>query len=266
MRITCLAQTLLALSLMTSALQAQPSARTPAETPKVDPAKDTLDQYLMHWEAAMKKVESLAVACNRTEHDKVYQTKKTYTGTIHFVKPTMFFWNMQVKDKPGDWERFVCTGQYIYQYVPGQKEIRVYPAPKTNGEGKLANDSSLAFLFGMKATEAKARYDLKLHQVDGNYVYIDVTAKQALDRADFTKARVVLNKDSYLPRQIWFEHPNSGEVLWDIPNMQPNVKIDRKVFDAPQAPKDWKMVRGDAAATGKDQNPPPRVVRPKNDK
>src|SRR5205823_6200617 len=83
---------------------------------------------------------------------------------------------------------------------------------------RLAEDSSLAFLFGMKAAEAKTRYELKLHNVDANYVYVDVVPRNAVDRADFTKARLVLNKDTFLPRQLWFEH-TGGEVLWDMPNV-----------------------------------------------
>ena len=59
--------------------------------------------------------------------------------------------------------------------------------PKTTTEGKLADDSSLAFLFGMKAAEAKARYDLQLHKADQNFIYVDVVPKNPVDRADFTK-------------------------------------------------------------------------------
>ena len=76
-------------------------------TPTVDPTRDRLDFYLMRWEEAMKKVDSLALACSRTEVDKVYQTKKTLTGTIHFLKPTYFYWNMSVKDKP---QLSICWG------------------------------------------------------------------------------------------------------------------------------------------------------------
>ena len=106
---------------------------------------------------------------------------------------------------------------------------------------------------------AKNRYDLKLHNVDQHYIYVDVVPKNAIDKADFTKARLVLNKDSYLPRQIWFEGPNAGEVLWDITNMQSGVKIDPKIFASPQTPKDWKLVPGQTAAK-------PRVVRESSQK
>lgn len=225
------------------------SAQPPAET-----TANQLDTYLTRWEDAMRKIDSLAVACSRTEVDAVYKTKKTFSGTIHFMKPSYFFWHMAIKDKPGEFERYICTGTYIYQYVPSEKTIKYYAAPKTTAEGKLSDDSSLAFLFGMKAAEAKNRYDLKLHNVDQNYVYVDVVPKNAVDKADFTKARLVLNKTTFLPRRIWFEHPNAGEVLWDLTTMEPGAKIKPEVFAAPQTPKDWKLVPGQTAQ--------PRVVRP----
>src|SRR5262249_512567 len=158
-----------------------------------------------------------------------------------------FFWNMQVKDKPGEFERLICTGTYLYQYLPSQKQIKVYPAPKTTNDGKLADDSSLAFLFGMKAAEAKARYDLKLPNADANCVCVDVVAKASVDKADFIKARLVLSKDTYLPRQLWFEHANSGEVLWDLTTTQANVALKKEVFAAPSKPKDWEMVNAQTA-------------------
>jgi TIGR03009 family protein len=248
MRKTCLA--LLAVGVLGSAGLAQSPAAPPA--PAADAPRKDLDNYLDRWEDAMKTVKSLAVACTRTEIDPTYKTRKSYTGTIHFLKPTYFFWHMAVKDKPTDFERFICTGTYIYQYIPAEKQIKYYAAPKTTTEGRLTEDSSLAFLFGMKATEAKARYDLKLHNVDQSYVYIDIISKNAVDRADFVKARLVLNKDSFLPRQLWFETPTQGEVLWDLTTIKPNAPMPAEIFAAPQTPKDWKLVPAQAQ---------PRVIR-----
>src|SRR5262249_25361049 len=133
-----------------------PPAAPPAAAP-FDPERNPLDRYLLRWEEAMKKVDTLALACTRKEIDKVYKSEKVYQGTIHFLKPTYFFWDMRVKGKPQEFERFICSGQYIYQFVPSERVIRVYPAPKVGPHGGIAEDSSIAFLFGMKATEAKQR-------------------------------------------------------------------------------------------------------------
>src|SRR5262249_61741694 len=179
------------------------------------------------------------------------------------LKPTYFFWNMSRKGKPQQFERFICSGQFIYQFVPAEKLIKVYPGPKPGKNGGFAEDSSIAFLFGMKAAEAKARYDLKLFKEDKNYIYVDVIPKLEVDKADFQKARIVLDKTNFLPRQLWFEHPNAGEVIWDIPTAESNKAIDQRAFAAPATPKDWKLVRGGPPAA-RNRAAQPRVYRPKN--
>jgi len=250
---------LLTLASTTAPGRAQAPATPPPSAPPAaaafDPDRNALDRYLLRWEEAMKKVDTLALACTRKEIDKVYRTEKIYEGTIHFLKPTYFFWDMRVRGKPQEFERFICSGQYIYQFVPTEKVIRVYPAPKVGPHGGIAEDSSIAFLFGMKATEARKRYELSLFKEDKLYIYVDVIPKRDVDKADFRKARIILNRDTFLPRTIWFEHPNAGEVIWDIPTIQSSVNLPKSTFATPQTPRDWKMVSGQAAAQ-------PRIVRP----
>src|SRR5262249_9758558 len=148
----------------------------------------------------------------------------------------------------------------IYQFVPAEKVIRVYPAPKVGPHGGIAEDSSIAFLFGMKATEAKERYSLSLFKEDKLYVYVDVVPKGDVDKADFQKARIVLYRDTFLPRQLWFEHPNAGEVIWDIPTVQGGVPLQKSTFAAPQTPAGWKMITGQAPAQRITNTQQPRVV------
>jgi len=254
--------TLLALASVTAAVRGQapatppPSASaTPAAAP-FDPDRNPLDRYLLRWEEAMKKVDTLALACTRKEIDKIYRTEKIYEGTIHYLKPIYFFWDMRVKGKPQEFERFIGSGQYIYQFVPAERVIRVYPGPKVGPSGSIAEDSSIAFLFGMKATAAKERYTLSLFKEDKFYIYLDVIPKRDIDKADFQKARIVLNRDTFLPRQLWFEHPNAGQVIWDIPTIQSGVVLPKSTFATPVTPRDWQMVKGKAEAK-------PRVVREK---
>ena len=95
---------LLALATVTAAGRAQAPATSPPSAPAAtpaaapfDPDRNPLDRYLLRWEEAMKKVDTLALACTRKEIDKVYRTEKLYEGTVHFLKPTYFFWDMRVK-------------------------------------------------------------------------------------------------------------------------------------------------------------------------
>src|SRR5262249_12448352 len=98
------------------------------------------------------------------------------------------------------------------------------------------------FLFGMKAEEAKRRYDMKLVREDQNHIYVEIFPRFAQDKAEFKRARIVLSRDTFLPRQLWFEQPTGTDVTWDIPAIKANVQVNRADFDAPKVPPGWKPV------------------------
>jgi hypothetical protein len=165
---------------------------------------------------------------------------------------------MREEGKPEFAEKIICTGTYLYMFAPKEKEIRAYEVPRAK-PGQVSDDNFMSFMFGMKADEAKKRYSLTLHHEDKWYIYVDVVPRLASDKAEFARARLVLNKDTFLPRQLWFEHNNGGEITWDIPRLQSGASIDRRVFDAPKPAAGWKLVPVTRAAQVQ-----PRVVRPNN--
>ncbi|OAI40680.1 hypothetical protein AYO40_04520 [Planctomycetaceae bacterium SCGC AG-212-D15] len=234
------------------------------------PAPAALDTYLNQWEQKMKAVESLVGPCARTEKDKAFGSTKVYEGTARFLKPNMAILELRNKEKPELFEKYVCTGTYLYEYSQMNKVIRIHELPQKNG---VADDNFLSFLFGMKAADAKQRYDLKLSKEDAYYIYVDIVPKQALDKADFSRAQMVLTKGTYLPRRLWFEQPNGNEVTWDLPKTEQNTPLDRKIFIAPETPTGWtkESVPRATEATPKPGTPPapggtvpPRVYRPNN--
>src|SRR5262249_12981926 len=118
-------------------------------------------------------------------------------------------------------EKVVCTGTYLYQFAPAQKEVRAYEVPRGKKTG-VGEDGFLSLLFGMKADQAKKRYELKAEE-DQHYIYVHVTPRFRDDKAEFEKARLVLLKKNYMPRQLWFRHVNGSEVTWDIPKLETGV-------------------------------------------
>jgi TIGR03009 family protein len=223
--------------------QAPQSPQTPPENKEslLDPSQP-LDRYLMRWEDEMKKVQSLAAECVRDEKNKTFNTEQRFIGRAYYMKPNFAILHMQKKDKPQEYEKFICTGTYLYQFLPAQQEIRVHQLP-TPKPGQVADDSFLSFMFGMKAEEAKRRYDLKMTKETPDYIYIEITPRFPQDKADFARARLVLNKDSFLPRQLWFEQPNKDEVLWDIPRLDNKANLKREDFAPPATPQGWKLVQ-----------------------
>ena len=223
-----------------------------------------LDDHLNSWESRMREVQSLQATIKREDKNKVYGATKKLSGLAYYAKSgtgatalNMAALELTEEKKTEFTEKIVCTGTYLYQYVPPQKEIRAYPIAKSK-PGQVGEDSFLGFLFGMKAVDAKKNYDLKLFKVDAYYVYIDVAPKTAAGKADFTRARMVLDKTTYMPRQLWFEEANGNEITWDIPRIQQGLSLDRRIFDTPRTPAGWKLVPISPTAKAD----APRVIRP----
>jgi hypothetical protein len=96
--------------------------------------------------------------------------------------------------------------------------IRIHqlPPPKP---GQVADDNFLSFLFGMRAAEAKSRYQLTYVPPgpdDKWYYYIKIQPIHPADKHEFTEARLALNNKTFLPAQVWFQEPNGNEVTWDF--------------------------------------------------
>lgn len=235
--------TLLFVTAAVLAQQAPPAA--------VEPARN-LDDVLTNWEKAMTGIRSLIAFCTRTAVDKVYQSTEVYEGTAKFVKaaqpgqPSKASLEMIKKGRPDVFEKYIYTGPALYEYQPGSKVIRIHelPPPKP---GQVADDSFVSFLFGMKAAEARKRYNLTLVPPPANdkwYAYIKIQPIQAADKADFTEARLVLTIKDFMPRQLWFQQPNGNETTWDFTRVINGADIRPSDFDRPPLPAaDWRWVQ-----------------------
>jgi TIGR03009 family protein len=250
-------------------------ANPPATSPK-------LDNHLLRWEQEMKKVNTLWAAITRIDKDKSFGSSTKLTGGAKYMKVgngattlNLALLELKQEGKADFAEKVVCTGTYLYQFFPPQKEIRAYEMPKPK-PGQVSEDGFLGLLFGMKADEAKKRFVLKMGSTanapngeDAHWIYVDIVPRFPADKSDFTRAQLVLSKETFLPRRLWFEHPNGNEVTWDIPTIKTGVELNRREFDAPKPQEGWKLVpvtRGSAnapaAAAPGGANPPPRLIRP----
>jgi TIGR03009 family protein len=247
--------------------QTAPPATTPTGQPAPaaaapDPAR--LDTLLHKWEDEMKKVQTLSAELSRSSVDKAYGKSDTYSGSAKYMKPNLAALEMVRKDDPQRYEKYVCTGTFLYEFVPASKVLRVHDLPSS--KSGVSDDNFLSFLFGMKAEEAKKRYEMRLVKEDQWYVYIEVMPRFPADKADFQKARLILNHSNFLPRQVWFEQPNGNEITWDIPKLLsgPDAKVQRSDFDQPKQPAGWTTVRAPktAAPSNDPAQPTNKVVRP----
>ena len=248
--------------LLTAATVAAQTAATPPAPPAQSAA--TLDGYLDRWQKTMEQVQALSAQIKRTEKDQTTDVEKHFTGFTKYLRvgaagttQNLALLQMTPDNKKEFSERFVCSGALLYEFRQSEKVVMAHELPKPRA-GQVSDDNFLSFLFGMKKEEAQKRYDLKLTKTDQYYLYVDIQPRFAADKVDFKRARIVLNKETLLPRQLWFESPNQTETTWDVVQINANDKtINRQEFDAPTPPPGWKMV-----AAPKDAESPPRVARP----
>jgi TIGR03009 family protein len=251
-----------------STLMAQTTPPAPSDTTDA-----RLDGYLRRWEEKMRGVQTLQALLERTDKDPSFGSVTKLTGYALYMRVgtgantvNLALLEMRQPGKTNEFvEKIVCTGNYLYQFLPAQKEVRAYEIQKRDG---AAENGLLGFLFGMTAQKARQDFHLTLAKEDQYYIYVDVVPRSATAKADFTRARLVLNKDSFLPRQLWFVAPNKNETLWDLPRVQSDIALDRRLFDTPRTPPGWKFQVvphkpvGNGAAVPENGTVPPRVVRP----
>ncbi len=240
-----------------------------AQQPPVQPqppAEDAvLKQILQNWEQVMGNLNALVVECTRTDVNKTWQTTKVFEGKAKFLKPNMASLEMANKADRNDFEKYLISGTEACVWAPKSKKIMVYKIDPPKA-GQTTDDSFLSFLMLPKASQAMKRYQLTLlpspPPTEKWYYYIQVLPRDAKDKADFTQARLVLTRDKFLPRQLWFEQPNGNEVTWDFTNLYTGASMQPAEFARPAAPSaGWEIVPGErpgGAGSG------PRVIRQQN--
>jgi TIGR03009 family protein len=156
-------------------------------------------------------------------------------------------------DRKEVFEKYIITGTFLYQFVPDKKVVLVHDLPKPP-PGQVSDNNLVSLIFGMKAAQAKQRYDLQYKGYDNHYLYVEIAPKQTQDKRDFARARLVLLRSNYMPRQLWFQEPNGNEITWDFPRLTTPAKLTVLEFQRPELPPGWQFQR-------MNQSGQPRVMR-----
>lgn len=233
---------------------------TPPGPAPFDPAKFPEDWLLAKWEDAMSKVESLTADCEFTNIDKVFNAKDVYSGSAKYLRTkvaAMASLELYKEVKKGvlakePSKKFIYTGTYLYDFVPENKVVYVHQLPQ-QAPGQGMDNNLLSFIFGMKAADAKQRYDLKWQPPDQLYYYLEITPKLAKDKQDFKQARLVFAKANFMVRQVWFVEANGNAVIWEFPKATVNVALKATDFGVPQVPAGWRLEKAPSLSQA---NPP----------
>jgi TIGR03009 family protein len=239
-------------------------AQQPTAPPQAAPNSAQLTQILQNWERVMNSINSLTAELTRKQEDKTWATTKVFEGHAKFLKPNMASLKMTNKADPNDFEQYVLNGTEVCAYAPQSKVIRVHKMPPPKA-GQQQDDNFLQFLMGMKAADALRRYELALlpgtPETEAWYYYVRVLPRTPADKADFTQARLVLWKNTFLPAQLWFEQPNGNTVTWDFTKMNTSQQLQPQEFQRPTPPPGWQLVPGDLPGSPAGG---PRIIRQQN--
>ena len=228
----------MAFFVLASPLTAQPPM------PVAPPSSARLDQLLNAWEQRMSSVENLSTKCSRTDVHPLTKKQTTFVGDAALMKPNMAKIDLTHQDEVGkqdvekvNFERMFCNGQYIYEYSPKDKLIIIHDIPKND---PTSDNMILAFLRGMKADDAKKRFNMSVSKETEWYAYLLIQPKSEFDKQEFSAAQLTIwlknpNPQGQpnlmmMPARLWYRQPNGKEVTYLFSELQPNGKLDKTAF------------------------------------
>src|SRR5262249_20125833 len=152
-----------------------------------------------------------------------------FEGTFKYLKPKMMILELREKGDAQKFEKWISNGKNLHQYALERKEVVVYELPHARPAPPQKRpwfdflgatlDFCQFFICGAKPEDAKRRYELKLDKESEWYIYVMVAPRSKVGKANLEQARVVLLKESFLPRQVWWKYPNGDETTWDITHL-----------------------------------------------
>lgn len=260
------------LPLRTSAQQQRP--RT--QSMRVETLSPELEKVFKDWELASDNFKKLRGDFHRIVYDSVFQVEKRAVGTFYFDAPDKG--RLDIKPdksvKPGTVSRkkrgkkdgkpfsvvpdqeahWICNGKEVSYIDVVQKVVKVSQIPEEN-RGDNIIDGPLPFLFGMKAEEAKRRYQqLALNPrkpyevpVAGRLVkvfHIHARPRWKKDAAYWSKAEVLLDAKNFYPVAIKLIDPaGNSETVYAFSNVhEPSWWDDRKKPFVVKIPRGFKRV------------------------
>ena len=158
-------------------------------------------------------------------------------------------------------EKYICTGTYLYEYAPATQTIRVHNMPQNKPGVQQESLPLLPLRHGGRASQGALRHDTRLSAGRQARCELPLPPGHPEDRTGQgglqLRPPVALFRASHLPAQIWYLQPNKSEISWNFTKVQTNVQIPTKYFTPDEIP-GWKMecVRPQGALTG------PATIRP----
>lgn len=248
-----------------------------ADTAKpTEPALDPLETYLRRCQEKIGALHSLSAQIRCTVVDKTFSCQEVYEGTIAYLKADTFMQDLHKKANPKTVVKFIRAGNLLYEFRPTEQKILVHDIGKTRREmqtlphwlrlfcGPLFDDPLFwGFPLALRVGETKRLFQCKLVKEDQGYVYVDLNPQAPGDQTYYQRGRLVLNKATGLPLELWLEQPNGNEIKWDFLKIEDNLHVKPTFFTNPQVPPGWKLERlPRETEIPRQDHIPPQVIPP----
>ena len=220
----------------------RPAPQEPEKEPEIDKLDPKLEKILNEWEAHSSKIKSISGKHLRREFIKSFAVEKVSEGEFFLETPDKGRIDMIAKPvkgevatregytlEKGSSERWICTGEEILSFNDDDKTYTRDVLP-VSMRGKNIVHSPLPFLFGMKADEAKQRFNLKLigFNKDNTAAHIQAIPRMDTDRQNYSEAGIMLDLKQFIPRAVRLVDPNGIETVYIFD--QKYVKINDNGF------------------------------------
>ena len=216
---------------------------------RIEPLPAELEKLLKQWEDASATIKTLSGEQTRIVYNRVFEVQRLARGEFFYEAPdkgridlkgipiqegqqssrinpkTQTRYRLE-SDQESKW---LCNGDEILTIDEDSKTVEAYPLPP-DLKGKNIIHGPLPFLFGMKAEEAKRRFELSFYDTKkntANEVWITAKPRQEMDRDNFQEATIQLDRKRFLPLAVRLIDP-SGNVetvyIFDAKQLQVNKR------------------------------------------
>ncbi len=210
-----------------------------------------LEVVLREWAKANDTTRSMRYRFTQTEIDLNFDNRVVKKGEVQLLKPDLL--RIDVGD-PGNRMILLVTEETIHFFEPADKTERVYPRARRSRfhsdktpqrsfldsltgppEGVVWFEAMrqhiywhLAGLVGFPVPDLTRLCDLRLMKEDNWYIYLDLQPRRPADKSVFKRMRVVLMKDHFRVRRIWYEHADGNTTTLDFENLDTEKRITPK--------------------------------------
>lgn len=189
-----------------------------------------LKQVLVDWYKNTSKITHLAGQHTKFVYDKTFNVEKRGIGKFYYEAPDKGRIDIQPAEIPkgavsrrvdprtkkpfeliaAPTEIWLSDGKTILAVDESSKRARRFAIPP-KAQGRNIMDGPLPFLLGMPPNKALARYKLKILKNTETEVWLHVWPRWRTDAANFREAKVILQKEHYLPSAVLLQSSTGNE-------------------------------------------------------